>query len=240
MSTNESETFCPILLDILRSMSNILMFLRTSKAIIATSSSFTARLLKSSPDPVSPNPSTWFSLNLTVTGWKVLFHSTWKTFKTQFDPILKSLERHRTMLSEEKLTAVMEELQAQGLAAQQRLNGVVVESQRSSQCIQDKLDRLGRELQDQAQMDAKKDLIAHKNHLLEQYRIVESKLDAPNCYEDFEIASRKRFQSTSGNWILSYPMVSDWINFNSDDHRKIYLSGIPGAGAITFLTELTA
>ncbi|KAJ4007424.1 hypothetical protein NW766_010109 [Fusarium irregulare] len=169
-------------------------------------------------------------------GWKILFHSAWKTFKTLFDPILKSLERHRIMLSEEKLTAVMEEVQAQSLANQKKLDGVHRETQRYSQCIQDKLDRLDKELQDQAQKDAKRDLIAHQNHVQQQYRIVESKLDAPNCYEDFEIASRKRFQSSSGNWFLSHPLISEWLDWNSDDHRRIYLSGIPGAGK-TILTS---
>lgn len=168
-----------------------------------------------------------------------MFHSAWKTFKTHFDPILKSLERHRIMLSEERLTAVMEEVQTQGLANQQKLDSAVGEAQRYSQCIQEKLDRLDKELQDQAQKDAKRDLIAKQNHLQQQYRIVESKLDAPNCYEDFENASRKRFQSKSGNWFLSHPLISEWLDWNSDDRRKIYLSGIPGAGAIAFPTELT-
>ncbi|RBR14483.1 uncharacterized protein FIESC28_07719 [Fusarium coffeatum] len=169
-------------------------------------------------------------------GWKILFHSAWKTFKTQFDPILKSLERHRTMLSEEKLTAVMEEIQAQSLANQQKLDGVVGETRRHGQCVQDRLDRLEAELQERARVDAARDLIAHQDQVQQQHRIIESKLDAPDCYVDHELASRKRFQSTSGNWILGHPLVSEWLDFNSKDRRKIYLSGIPGAGK-TILTS---
>ncbi|CAG7555173.1 unnamed protein product [Fusarium equiseti] len=151
-------------------------------------------------------------------GWKVLFHSAWKTFKTQFDPILKSLERHRIMLSEEKLTAVMEETQKRGHS------------------IQDKLDQLHRRLQERDQKDAERDLIAHQNRIDQQYSTVESKIDAPNYHEDYEIASQKRFQNTSGRWILSHPLVSEWLDHSSKVNGKIYLSGIPGAGK-TVLTS---
>ncbi|KAH7174004.1 uncharacterized protein B0J16DRAFT_365522 [Fusarium flagelliforme] len=151
-------------------------------------------------------------------GWKALFHSAWKTFKTQFDPILKSLERHMTMLSEEKLTAVMEETQRQGHS------------------IQDKLDQLHRQLKERDQKDAERDLIAHQSRIDQQYSTVESKIDPPNYHEDYEIASQKRFQNTSGRWILSHPLVSDWLDHSSKANGKIYLSGIPGAGK-TVLTS---
>ncbi|CAJ0546596.1 Ff.00g012230.m01.CDS01 [Fusarium sp. VM40] len=151
-------------------------------------------------------------------GWKVLFHSAWKTFKTQFDPILKSLERHRIMLSEEKLTAVMEESQKQGHS------------------IQDKLDQLHKQLQERDQKNAEKDLAAHQSRIDQQYSTVESRIDAPNYHEDYEIASQKRFQNTSGRWILSHPLVSEWLDHSSKANGKIYLSGIPGAGK-TVLTS---
>ncbi|KAJ4094512.1 hypothetical protein NW760_012659 [Fusarium oxysporum] len=151
-------------------------------------------------------------------GWKVLFHSAWKTFKTQFDPILKSLERHRVMLSEEKLTAVMEETQKQG------------------QSIQGRLHQLNRSWQNRDQKNAERDLIAHQSQIDQQYSIVESKIDAPHYHEDYEIASQKRFQSTSGRWILDHPLVSEWLESSSKANEKIYLSGIPGAGK-TVLTS---
>ncbi|CEF76018.1 hypothetical protein FGSG_10569 [Fusarium graminearum PH-1] len=162
-------------------------------------------------------------------GWKVLFHFAWKTFKTQFDPILKSLERHRVMLSEEKLTAVMQETQKQG------------------QSIQDKLHQLNRDLQERDKKDAERDLITRQSQIDQQFRSIESKIDAPNYHEDYEIASQKRFQNTSGQWILSHPLVSEWLNHSSKADGKIYLSGIPGAGKtvltsslITHLNELKA
>ncbi|KAG4284400.1 hypothetical protein FPRO06_08779 [Fusarium proliferatum] len=151
-------------------------------------------------------------------GWKVLFHSAWKTFKTKFDPILKSLERHRIMLSEEKLTAVMEETQKRGHS------------------IQDKLDQLHRQLQERDQKNAERDLTAHQSRIDQQYSTVESRIDAPNYHEDYEIASQKRFQNTSGRWILSHPLVSEWLDHGSKANGKIYLSGIPGAGK-TVLTS---
>ncbi|KAF5697106.1 zinc finger protein [Fusarium globosum] len=153
-------------------------------------------------------------------GWKVLFHSAWKTFKTKFDPILKSLERHRIMLSEERLTAVMEETQKQGHS------------------IQDKLDQLNRQLQERDQKNAERDLTAHQSRIDQQYSTVESRIDAPNYHEDYEIASQKRFQNTSGRWILSHPRVSEWLDHSSKANGKIYLSGIPGAGKTVLASSI--
>lgn len=123
------------------------------------------------------------------------------------------------MLSEERLTAAMEEAQKQGYSTQ------------------DKLDQLQRELQERDQKDTERDLIAHQSRIDQQYSTVESKLDAPNYHEDYEIASQKRFKNTSGRWILSHPLVSEWLDHSSTANGKIYLSGIPGAGAITTHTE---
>ncbi|KAM0543086.1 hypothetical protein ACHAO7_009558 [Fusarium culmorum] len=153
-------------------------------------------------------------------GWKVLFHSAWKTFKTQFDPMLKSLERHRVTLSEEKLTAVMQETQKQGHS------------------IQDKLQQLDRDLQERDKKDAERDLITRQSQIDQQYRSIESKIDAPNYHEDHEIASQKRFQNTSGQWILSHPLVSEWLDQSSQADGKIYLSGIPGAGKTVLTSSL--
>lgn len=119
------------------------------------------------------------------------------------------------MLSEEKLTAVMQETQKQG------------------QSIQDKLHQLNRDLQERDKKDAERDLITRQSQIDQQFRSIESKIDAPNYHEDYEIASQKRFQNTSGQWILSHPLVSEWLNHSSKADGKIYLSGIPGAGEIT-------
>ncbi|KAG8677696.1 hypothetical protein FPOAC2_03877 [Fusarium poae] len=150
--------------------------------------------------------------------WKVLFHSAWKTFKTQFDPILRSLQRHRDMLSEEKLTAVMEETQKQG------------------QSIQEKLHQLSKELGERDKKNAERDLIDYQSRIDQQKRTVESKIDAPSYHEDYEIASQKRFAATSGRWILNHSPIVEWLDHSSNASGKIYLSGIPGAGK-TVLTS---
>lgn len=123
------------------------------------------------------------------------------------------------MLSEERFTAVMEETQKQGHSTE------------------DKLDQLHRQLQERDQKDVERDLIAHQSRIDQQYSTVESKVDAPNYHEDYEVASQKRFHNTSGSWILKHPLVSGWLNHSSKANGKIYLSGIPGAGAITTHTE---
>ncbi|RSL96842.1 hypothetical protein CDV31_013308 [Fusarium ambrosium] len=151
-------------------------------------------------------------------GWKGLFRSSWKTFESQFRPILKNLERHRIMLSEEKLTAVMEETQEQGRS------------------IEEKLDRLNKDWQEKDRRNAERELAVHREHLNQQRSIVQNKIDAPDFQDDHEFASQKRHQSTSGNWILSHPLLLEWFETSLRVNRKIYLSGIPGAGK-TVLTS---
>ncbi|KAK7429027.1 hypothetical protein QQZ08_004434 [Neonectria magnoliae] len=47
----------------------------------------------------------------TKPGWKRLFTYAWPTFKTRFRPIINSLKRHQGLLSDEKHTIVIEEVQ---------------------------------------------------------------------------------------------------------------------------------
>ncbi|KAF4989706.1 hypothetical protein FDECE_14621 [Fusarium decemcellulare] len=153
-------------------------------------------------------------------GWKNIFLSAWKTFNTKFQPILKSLERHRVMLSEEKLTVIMEETQKQG------------------QSIEDKLDRLDRDLKKRDRKNIERDLVAHQDYFNQQRRIVESKIDAPDYHHDHDIASQKRHRSAPGNWILGHPLLLEWFDISSVVNRKIYLSGIPGAGKTVLTSRL--
>lgn len=43
--------------------------------------------------------------------WKQLFHSSWKTFNSQFRRILDSLERHKNFIESEKSTLAVQEIQ---------------------------------------------------------------------------------------------------------------------------------
>src|SRR5947208_3650562 len=52
-----------------------------------------------------------------LTAWKHLFHSSWKTFRTQFQYILNSLRRHKNLVeSQAGLVAVMESQRARAVA----------------------------------------------------------------------------------------------------------------------------
>lgn len=124
------------------------------------------------------------------------------------------------MLSEEKLTSVMEETQKQ------------------RRSIEEKLCRLDDELKERNKMEDKRAMAAHRDHLDHQLRIVENKIDAPEYREDHEFALQKRHPSTTGNWILSHPLLLEWLDVSSIGNRKIYLSGIPGAGTILHRSQL--
>ena len=53
-----------------------------------------------------------------VTAWKHLFHSSWKTFKTQFQYILTSLSRHKHLVESEANLVEYEESKRARLAAE--------------------------------------------------------------------------------------------------------------------------
>src|SRR3569833_3451941 len=50
--------------------------------------------------------------DFTCTGWKTVFHSAWKTFYTNFQPILIKLKRHSTLLSSERIATEVQSQQA--------------------------------------------------------------------------------------------------------------------------------
>ncbi|KAK3687178.1 hypothetical protein B0T22DRAFT_438844 [Podospora appendiculata] len=54
-------------------------------------------------------------------GWRTVFGFTWRTFQTRSKPIIDSLKRHRALLVDEKLTAVIEEIQGPDSVAKQKL-----------------------------------------------------------------------------------------------------------------------
>ncbi|KAF4467640.1 zinc finger protein [Fusarium albosuccineum] len=112
------------------------------------------------------------------------------------------------------------------------------ETQRRGQSIEDKLDRLDKDLQERDRKDTERDLAAHQYDLSRHRLLVENMINAPDYYDDHQIASRKRHQSAPGNWILDHPLILGWLETSSRANRKIYLSGIPGAGKTVLTSRL--
>ncbi|KAH6624506.1 hypothetical protein B0J18DRAFT_456785 [Chaetomium sp. MPI-SDFR-AT-0129] len=150
--------------------------------------------------------------------WKTVFHSAWRTFKTQFGPILTKLKQHRELLSDEKLTAT------------------IADVRQSVRSIEDKVGELSRHLQRLHIIDNEEAARRHREDLIGKRQFVLSKLDPPDYYCDLERASNQRWDSASGGWIEADTAFDLWVDTTMIQSRALYLTGIPGTGK-TILTS---
>lgn len=174
----------------------------------------------SSHGPVSMNGFICLRHLLKVTsGWKTVFHSSWRTFTTHFGPIFSKMKRHRDLLSDEKITAT------------------ILEVQDMRESMEDKLQELSRRLEE-LHLSTDEDRVLQQRERLDKRReFVFSKLGAPVYQNDFERASRERHQTSSGDWILNDDTYKKWIDTTSLEHRTLYLNGIPGTGEWLFICQ---
>ncbi|KAM0431361.1 hypothetical protein ACHAPT_005337 [Fusarium lateritium] len=159
------------------------------------------------------------------TGWKKYFDCAWNTFKTRCKPILDSLKRHRTLLSDEKLTAAVMEIQA-GRREVQDFRDVA----------RGRFDELSRQLEEEFDKRARKETDELDESLLQTKRSISSQL-SPGSYEaDQRSAFNQFFQSPSADWVFQDGKFKDWLVWS--DCRMLYLQGMPGAGKTTLTSRI--
>ncbi|KAH6632698.1 hypothetical protein F5144DRAFT_574952 [Chaetomium tenue] len=145
-------------------------------------------------------------------GWKTAFHSSWKTFKTHFGPILTKLKRHRDLLSDEKITTLLTEVND------------------FRQSFEDKFDDLSRQVLKLHLDNHDEESLRHQEALDRKRQFVVSKLDPPDYAFDLERAFNERGVSTSGDWLRTDPAFCQWTDLTAMDPRALFLNGIPGTG----------
>ncbi|KAK3363959.1 hypothetical protein B0T25DRAFT_470206 [Lasiosphaeria hispida] len=145
-------------------------------------------------------------------GWRTLFHSSWRTFRTKFSGDLVRLKRHRDLLSDEKITATILDLQD------------------FRESVEEKLNELSRKVQDLHLEDEERETLRRRQQLDHKRQFVLSKLDPPNYQSDCEEAMKQRHGSCSGDWISQDRTFQAWADPVENGHKTLYLSGIPGAG----------
>ncbi|KAM7203083.1 hypothetical protein V8F33_002431 [Rhypophila sp. PSN 637] len=148
--------------------------------------------------------------------WKIAFHSSWRTFKTHFGGTVKDLKRYRDLISDEKITATILEVQELG------------------QSMEERMDELSRKLE-HLQVDVdQSSAMQHREQLDKKRQFVLSKLDPPTFEDDFERASKERRGTPSGSWILDNATFQDWADVTCSKHRTLYVNGSPGTGKTIF------
>jgi hypothetical protein len=151
---------------------------------------------------------------LTKSEWKVFFHSSWKTFRSQFESTLRDLKKHRDLLSDEKITVTILE----------------VRELRSS--MESKLSELSRQLQHMQLADEDSAVLQRQEELEKKRSFIIGKLDAPNHAYDLDRASAERRGSSTGNWILDNPTFLEWSDTSSPGHCMLHVHGSPGTGKL--------
>ncbi|KAK6343601.1 hypothetical protein TWF730_011192 [Orbilia blumenaviensis] len=154
--------------------------------------------------------------------WTRMLSYAWPTFKTRFDPIIDSLKRHRDLLSDEKITAILEE--------SQQNNRVIETIPTGFQEIITKLDQLQKDIDD-------KKLQAHE-HKIKRKEILKTKLHPPNYHQHQLLASKKRSAPSSGNWVFQDPKFKAWLGGDLIMDSILYINGIPGSGKTTLLSKI--
>jgi hypothetical protein len=125
---------------------------------------------------------------------------------------LAKLKRHRDLLSDEKITAA------------------IIEVQDFRQSFEDRLDELSREVQKLNLGNDEQQSLRQSEDLDRKRQLVLSKLNPPDYEYDLERASSEREASTSGNWLLSDHRFQHWSDVATMERRTLYLNGIPGTG----------
>ena len=175
----------------------------------------------------------WWTLIKLFAAWEIVLRSSWKTFETGFKPILDSLKRHRTLLSDEKLTAAIAEIQNlhqvtvkkfsdQSDQSSAELNGLWLQ-------LDNKFQELSKQLYEIQKISTEKETKEHREALNQQRRFIAEKLGPPDYEADQYRVSEKRF-SASGDWILNDPGFLNWLDPRNLSNSTLYLHGIPGAG----------
>ena len=147
---------------------------------------------------------------MSILAWKAVFQSSWRTFTTQFGPILNRLKRHRDLLSDEKMTAVALEVIDMRDSIESRIQQLVEDVQK-------------------LHLDDEDKALKQQESFHKRLEFVHSKLGVVDYQLDFQQASRERQNTPSGDWILQYSVYKSWVA-TTDKDGIIYLSGIPGAG----------
>jgi len=122
------------------------------------------------------------------------------------------MKRHQQLLAEEKLNALMSEVQTLYHHAEGKFLS------------------LENEVNARHTRESERELAEIEETRHRQRRIVQRKLDAPDFLKDHEHASQMRQTSTSGNWILLDPVFQEWSEVDTFSSKRFYLNGIPGAG----------
>src|SRR5262245_47031574 len=137
-----------------------------------------------------------------------MFHSSWKTFKTRFGPIINNLKRHRNLISDEKLTIAVKEVR--GLP----------------ESIEEKLETLSRQMKELRLEEKEEEIMKLHERRIHRLQFVLNKFDIADSHIDRELEHarrERRHHSASGKWIFDNPLFSEWADLKFTRNNTLYL-----------------
>ncbi|KAK2601326.1 hypothetical protein N8I77_010782 [Diaporthe amygdali] len=137
--------------------------------------------------------------------WKKLVEAAWKTFDTEFQPLLQSLANRRDLLESEKGSASLYEI------SKAREEMAARHEAKKQELRQDEVEK-------------------RKWHLLQ----IKNQLEAADYQQDQEMAAEARNETNSGDWVLQSPAFQYWADKADTRHSVLYIHGIPGAALETY------
>ncbi|KAH7117462.1 hypothetical protein EDB81DRAFT_244147 [Dactylonectria macrodidyma] len=113
--------------------------------------------------------------------WKTVFHSSWKTFRTRYGPIISSLKRHRELISDEKLTIAISEVRD------------------SREFVEENLEALSKQMKER-QLEEKEGTLKLQKQRSQRLQFVLNKFDVADCQRDLEHAQEQHALSERHSW----------------------------------------
>ncbi|KAK6839363.1 hypothetical protein PG987_005229 [Apiospora arundinis] len=174
-------------------------------------------------------------------GWRVCFDSIWKTFRTRFTPILESLKRHRALLMDERLNAVMLGIKNGRDQTLVTLTKSADQSSTNFDRLEDKVANLYTKLSSQvyglAQSSEKIDKALQRDLPLQEMNTMLIKLN-PSDYMADQQAALQSCHEKSGDWVFQNPSFIGWLQSKTLPDCVLFIHGMPGAGKTSLASRI--
>ncbi|KAK6857173.1 hypothetical protein PG995_007360 [Apiospora arundinis] len=174
-------------------------------------------------------------------GWRACFDSIWKTFRTRFTPILESLKRHRALLMDERLNAVMLGIKNGRDQTLVTLTKSADQSSANFVKLEDKVADLYTKLSSQVyglvQSSEKIDKALQRDLPCQEMNTMLNKLN-PSGYMADQQTALQSCHKKSGDWIFQNPTFLDWLQSKALPDCVLFIHGMPGAGKTSLASRI--
>ncbi|KAK7974412.1 hypothetical protein PG989_016260 [Apiospora arundinis] len=173
--------------------------------------------------------------------WREYFNSIWKTFRTRFNPILESLKRHRALLMDERLNAVMLGIENGRDQTLVTLTKSADQSSANFFRLEDKVadlyTKLSRQVYGLVQSSENIDKALQRDLPRQEMNAMLAKLN-PSGYMADQQAALQSCHEKSGDWIFQNPTFLDWLQSKALPDCVLFIHGMPGAGKTSLASRI--